>query len=162
MKTSRRVALIASVVVSTTAAMAQSQSASYRLVRSTVNGSGGPSASASYRAAASLGQESVVATSASARYVVQSGFWSFLGTGLAPVTLHVNNTTGDPEDPILTWTGNGASYQIHRSANCGNVLESFLANETGLTYTDTATPAQPLLCYSVLATPRVLLVTPVP
>src|SRR5512143_2148696 len=60
--------------------LAQSQSASYLLQQSTVNDGGTRSTSASYALAGSMGQESAIGTSSAPHYVVQSGFWSFVGS----------------------------------------------------------------------------------
>jgi len=149
--------LIASLMVSASLGWGQSESVSYGLQQSTVDASGGSCASTGYVQDASLGQELVVATSASVHYVVQSGFWGFLGSGLAPVILDVTNSPGPPQQPVLTWTGNGADYSIYRSIDCADVFAGFLAAESGHTYTDATPPGATLACYNVLAEPAVLL-----
>ena len=128
-------------------------SASYCMQQTTLNGGGGLSTSASYRMNASLGQESVIGVSSSPNYVLQSGFWSFQGSGLVPVllTVHKNGTT--PADPDLSWTGNNAPYAVYRqNAGCTTVFANFLTSQTPQAYTDAAPPAGPLVCYNILAT----------
>ena len=133
-------------------AVAESTSPSYRLKQATINGGGGVSVSPSgtaYRLAASIGQESSIGTSSSFGAVVQSGFWSFAGTGLVPILLTGREPAADPE---LSWSGNNPPYALYRSTNCAAVTSSFLTTTSSQLYTDTSSPAGSIVCYSVFAT----------
>jgi len=134
---------------------AQASSANFRMQQSTFNGGGTTSVSPSgtnYRLTASLGQESVIGVSSSPNYIVQSGFWSYFGSGLVPVLLMVQKNGVIPADPDLSWSGNNPNYMIYRSAGCATVFSSLLTTVTPQSYTDAAPLAAPLVCYSVLAT----------
>jgi hypothetical protein len=133
-------------------ALAQSASPSYRLTQSTVNGGGRESSSASRRAHDSAGQESSVGTSSSPHFVLQSGFWSFVGTGLVPVVLHVNRNVVVRTTPDLSWTGNNPPYAVYRTSGCSGVFSGFLSSEPTSDYTDGSSLASGLSCYNVLAT----------
>ena len=127
------------------------QSASYRLTHATTNGAGEPSDSSSFSLDASLGQESAVGVSSSRYHVLQSGFWSFLGSALVPVILTASRNPSNPDDVDLAWSGNNSPYDIYASTACANIFDHYLAQEVGNTYTDSPGPAD-LTCYSVLAT----------
>ena len=111
-------------------ALAQSSSPSFRLVQSTANGGGTSSistAGTAFRLTSSLGQESAIGTSSSFGFVLQSGFWSFQGSGFVPVLLaaHKNGTSSGQVD--LSWTGNNPPYALYATADCSNVTSGFLA-----------------------------------
>ena len=128
-------------------------STSFCMQQTTLNGGGGLGISASFRMTASIGQESVIGVSSSPNYVLQSGFWSFQGSGLVPVLLTVHKNGSIPADPDLTWTGNNSPYSVYRVSNtCNTVFSNFLTSQTPLAYTDAAPPAGPLICYNILAT----------
>jgi hypothetical protein len=131
---------------------AQSSSASYVLQQSTTNNAGDTANSGSYRLSPSLGQESTIGTSSSPGFVLQSGFWSFVGSGLVPVILSVDKNAIDPEDMDLNWSGNNDPYDLYRTDNCSDVFSFYLDTSFDNDYTDVTTPAVTLLCYSVLAT----------
>src|SRR6185503_16852987 len=92
---------------------AASESPSYRLSPVAIDAAGAPAGGPTHRLSASLAQESTVGSSASPHFVVQSGFWSFLGTTMVPVLLSVSHTPGDSESVDLSWSGNQASYDIY-------------------------------------------------
>ncbi len=135
-------------------ASAQSSSPSFRLTPTTVNGGGGTSVSpagTAFRLSASFGQESTIGASSSTRFVVQSGFWSFMGTGLVPVVLSGVKNGTSPSDPDFDWTGNSGFYLVYRDTNCADVYGTGpLFSQGGNFWTDTAPPAASLVCYSVL------------
>jgi hypothetical protein len=135
-----------------TTLQAQSSSANYTLQQSTNNSAGDVATSAGYRMTPSLGQEATIGASSSPGFVLQSGFWSFLGSGLVPVFLSVNKNGIDPEDMDLSWSGNNDPYDLYRSANCTDVFAAYLDTTVTNDFTDVTTPAASLLCYSVLAT----------
>jgi len=150
-----RLLAASTIACATLAAMpvrAQSQSASYRLTQVTIDAAGRESISLTRRAHASLAQESAVGASSAPRYVLQSGFWSFVGSGLVPVVLFVDRNHGNRSTPDLVWTGNNAPYSVYRSADCDAVFSSLLASEPGHGYTDTSSLPSGLTCYNVLAT----------
>lgn len=119
----------------------------YLLSMKSVNTGGGDAASASYRARGSLGQESVVDASAAFGYVVQSGFWSFAGTGQVPVVLTVGASA-------MSWSGNDPPYSVYRSGNCSDVGSSLLAVTPSSSYSDPLEPAAgQVFCYQVEPAP---------
>ena len=139
-------------VLATTRARCQSESASFRLQQSTFDGAGQASGAPHFRGNGSVGQESTIGTSASPGFVLQSGFWSFTGSGLVPVYLLMQKNTLDPDDLDLQWTGNNPPYSIYRSADCPNVFASSATTDFEPHHTDTSPPPGPLVCYNVLAT----------
>ena len=139
------------VLVLPTLVLAQSSSASYILQQSTVNAAGETSTSTGFREGASLGQESCIGTSASPHFVVQSGFWSFVGNGLVPVTLYVRKHPSMPEQLDLEWTGNNPPYEIYRSASCPGVFSTSFATELTNAHLDASPLPDMLSCYNVLA-----------
>jgi hypothetical protein len=146
-------ALAAAVVLAgTMPASCQSDSASFRLTRSTNDSAGGASSSASFRQDGSLGQESCVGASASPHFVVQSGFWSFAGTGFVPVYLYARKTAPSPDRIELEWTGNNPPYTVYRSADCAGVFSSVFASAQSNLLPDPAPLPDRLSCYNVLAT----------
>ncbi len=137
------------------------QSASFCMQQTTLNGGGTTSVSptgSNFRLTASIGQESVIGVSASPNYVLQSGFWSYYGSGLVPVLLTLDKDAAPDYFPRLNWTGNNPNYSIYRlngatsASACATVFGNLLFTQLPRTYTDTAILAQPLTCYSVLAT----------
>jgi hypothetical protein len=133
-------------------AWGQSSSASFRLHQSTLDMAGGESSSASYSDEASLGQELCVGTSSSPLFVLQSGFWSFAGSGLVPVYLLMDKNEQIREHLDLTWSGNNSPYTIYRSADCADVFSTFFTSEPTNSYTDASSLPDDLSCYNVLAT----------
>lgn len=132
--------------------VAQSQSATYALRQSTVNDGGMRSTSASYAMSDSLGQESAIGTSSAPHYIVQSGFWSFVGSGLVPILLMAKKNALDPDvDVDLYWTGNNPPYAIYAHPDYTNIFAHYLISVVPNAYTDTPAPAM-LTCYSVLGT----------
>ncbi|MGH9870400.1 MAG: cohesin domain-containing protein [Candidatus Polarisedimenticolia bacterium] len=119
----------------------------YLLSMKSVNSGGGEAASASWRAGGSMGQESVVEASAAFGHVVQSGFWSFAGTGVVPVVLSVGAT-------VLSWSGNDPPYSIYRSGDCSDVGSSLLTVTPASSFSDPAVPAPgQVFCYQVEPAP---------
>ena len=141
---------------------AQPQSPSYRLQQSTANGGGETASSGGFRLDASAGQESAIGTSSSPRFVLQSGFWSFGGSGLVPVLLMARKNGADPADVDLSWSGNNSPYDLYSATDCTDIHNHYLAQEGSNAYTDSPLPAD-LTCYSVLATaPGPIAPPPVP
>ena len=134
------------------AVLAQSSSASYVLQQSTKNSAGETATSGSYTLSSSAGQEATIGASSSPGFVLQSGFWSFLGSGLVPVFLSVEKNAIDSEDMDLNWSGNNEPYDLYRTDNCSDVFSFYLDTSFINDYTDVTTPPAKLLCYSVLAT----------
>jgi hypothetical protein len=134
-------------------ALADSSSASYRLKAVTLDAAGAASASPSRVANGSLGQELVVGVSAAPHFILQSGFWSYLGSTVVPVVLAVNRDPGDAAAIDLTWTGNNALYDVYSSSNgrCASLFGAVPAGTTANAYVDSTVPEEPLVCYSVLA-----------
>ena len=131
---------------------AESESTSYRLAPLTVNAGGEPVKSTSYRAHGSVGQEATVGTSASYSFILEAGFWSFIGTRLHPVLLMVDPGPVDASLPLLNWTGSEAPFVIHRSTDCATLALFPHTAESGNSWTDPAPPLATLACYRVFAT----------
>lgn len=131
-------------------------SASFCMQQTTLNGGGGTSVSpvgTNFRLSASIGQESVTGVSSSPNYVLQSGFWSFQGSGLVPVLLTLNKSASPNFYPVLNWTGNNSPYSVYRVGNtCNTVFANFLTSQTPQSYTEITGVAGPLTCYNILAT----------
>jgi len=140
------------VLFSSAALAEESTSASYRLEPLTTNNGGEPAMSTSYRAHGSAGQEATVGTSAGYSYIMEAGFWSFIGTRLHPVLLMVDPDAGDATLPFLNWTGSEAPFVIHRSTDCATLALFPHTAESGNSWTDTLPPAAPIVCYRVFAT----------
>lgn len=132
-------------------AHAQATSANYRLQPVTVNGGCAPTTSATHRLNASLGQESTVGASSAPHFIVQSGFWSFLGSTVVPVVLTANRDAVQPATVDLSWSGNNASYSIYRNTACASVFASIVATTANNAFSDRAAPIGGLTCYNVLA-----------
>jgi len=130
---------------------AQSTSTSYILHQSTLSAAGMTSQGTQYRASTSLGQELTVGTSSSPRYVVQSAFLSFVGSGLAPVVLTVTHNPINSENLDLAWTGNNSQYDVYQSVDCTSVFSAFFVTTTDRSYNNISPPAATLVCYNVLA-----------
>ena len=144
-------AWLAGLLLASTAA-AQSTSPSYRLQATTLNSGGAIATSLTLGGEGSLGQDSPVGASSSFDYIVQSGFWSFLGSSVVPVVLSVGKDSGDPGAVKLAWSGNNPPYSIYRAATPATIFGSMAF---AMTYsnarTDPAPPVTSLVCYSVLA-----------
>ncbi len=139
-------------IVPTATWSSQSSSGRYVLQQSTLNSAGTASQGTGYGLAASLGQETTVGTSSSTKYVVQSAFWAFVGSGLAPVLLTVKHHPGNRENVDLTWTGNNTPYAVFQSVDCVNVFHGFFASTFDNHYDDISPPPATLVCYNVMAT----------
>jgi hypothetical protein len=133
------------------AAGGTSSSSSYILHQSTVDSGGQKIVSGMYRLDASLGQQASIGTSSSPTYVLQSGFWAFVGTGIVPVILTVQVSSTTEGDLDLVWSGNNPPYTVYESADCANIFDWFIGTTTtnGLTVTPLA---EDLVCYRVLPT----------
>jgi len=153
--TTRWSVLTCSIAVSTllwsTPVAAQSQSPSFRLQPVTIDGGGGRGSSATKQADGSLGQELAVGASASPHFIVQSGFWSFLGSTLVPVVLAANKIPAQVGAVDLTWSGNNAPYDVYRATNCATIFSGVFVATSNNAYTDSSAPVNGLTCYNVLA-----------
>ena len=89
---------------------------------------------------------------AAVNYVLQSGFWCFLGQGLVPVVLTVTKNAGTPAHPDLNWTGNNPYYYIYRSMSASTIFSGLLLSQPGQSWTDASPPDAPLIFYNILAT----------
>ena len=132
--------------------IAQSESSSYVLHQSTASSTGGPSDSSSFRLDGVAAQPVTIGVSSSPRFVVQSGLFSFVGSGLAPVVLSVDHTLGMTGQIDLAWTGSNPPYSIYESTDCIGIFDSLLATTTSNDQPGITPPAGSLVCYSVLAT----------
>jgi hypothetical protein len=133
-------------------ARASSSSPRFVLKSATTGAAGATSSSGNYALSATLSQEVTVGTSSSRHFVLQSGFWSFVGSGLVPVHLFVNRNSGNPEHVDLKWTGNNPPYDVYQSADCTDVFGTLYGTTPSNAYPDVVPPPAPLVCYSTLAT----------
>ena len=131
---------------------AQMTSPSYRLEPVAFGLEAGRAISSGFIGEGLTGQSMTVGTSSAPHFVLQSGFFGYLGSGLVPVLLTVSRVTGQPGAVQLTWSGNNAPYQIYRATDCPNVFSWYLDSTPDNQYTDPAPPQADLVCYSVLAT----------
>ena len=138
-------------VIATSTVLAQPQSPSFVLQQTTANGGGESCASTSFAVDGSAGQEATIGTSSSPRFVLQSGFWSHLGSSLVPVILMADKNGSNPDWTDLSWSGNNSPYQVYGSGDCSDVFGNQIATESGNAWTDSL-PTGNLFCYSVLAT----------
>lgn len=146
------VAVVASLcLVPLSRAETLSTSPSYRLSAVTMNAAGAPSVSATKASNGSLGQELTVGASSSPHFIIQSGFWSYLGSTVVPVVLHANRDGSPPGAVALTWSGNNTSYDVYRSAACASVFDNVLTMTSNNAYTDTTAPNAGLICFNVQA-----------
>jgi len=134
-----------------TPAEAQSQSPSYRLQPVTMDAGGARGVGATALADGSLGQALVVGASSAPHFIVQSGFWGFLGSTVVPVVLAANKVPAQTGAVGLSWSGNNASYDVYRAANCATVFAGVFTSTSSNAYTDPTAPASGLTCYNVLA-----------
>ena len=126
------------------------QSPSYRLQPGVIDAAGGHASSTSYRADGSAAQLATVGASSAMHFVLQSGFWGFLGSAPVPLVLAADKTPSQPGSVDLSWSGNSPPYTLYRAADCATVLSSVLAQTSNNNYTDGSTPTSGLACYSVL------------
>jgi len=145
--------LIAMIAVGTGSPLAsESSSASFRLAPGSLNAAGGETSSASYTLNASAAQRAAVGASSSSTFVLQSGLWSFGGSGLVPVLLTVERNSITVGNVDLSWSGNNSPYEVYESADCANVFGSLHDATPSNHYDNITPPGAALVCYSILAT----------
>jgi hypothetical protein len=115
------------------------------------SGTDRPAYGSRFRIEGSLGQAATIGTSSSPRYVLQSGLWGVLGSGLVPVLLTVDRNAVTPEHVDLNWSGNNAPYDVYQATDCSRVFAGFLDTTDANSYSDIPPPSEDLVCYSVLA-----------
>ncbi len=128
-----------------------STSASYAIQRSSLSAGAEASASTSFVLTPTIGQELVIGTSASPRFVIQSGFWSWIGSGLVPVLLSVDRGI-DPEAVDLSWSGTNDPYEVFQATNCDAVFGAPLTTTVANLLDEVGTASGGLTCFNVLAT----------
>jgi len=133
-------------------ASAQSTSTSYRLTRSSANAGGSEASSTSYVLNASAAQAATIGASSSPAFVLQSGFWSWAGSGVVPILLTVDRNASTAGNIDLSWSGNNAPYDIYQATDCTDVFNSLFDTTSANNYDNIAPPAASLVCYSILAT----------
>jgi len=131
--------------------LAQSQSAGFRLQPAVIDAAGAHGVGAGLQADGSLGQATAVGTSSAPHFVLQSGFWGFVGSALVPVVLAADKVPAQPGAVNLVWSGNNASYDVYRSSGCASVYAAVFAATSSNGYLDPSAPVSGLTCYSVLA-----------
>jgi hypothetical protein len=128
-----------------------SQSPNFRLQPSTVDAAGGHATSDSSRLDGSAGQPMTTGAMASQHFVLQSGFWGFMGSSLVPVVLSVGKTVSQSGSVDVTWSGNNAPYTVYRATDCAVIFSNTLTQTSNNAYTDGSAPNSGLACYNVLA-----------
>ena len=126
-------------------------SASFSIERMTLSAGAEASSSASFVLTPTINQELVVGTSASPGFVIQSGFWSFLGSGLVPVVLSVEPGVA-PDEVNLSWSGNNAPYEVFQATDCAAVFGMPLTTTGDNELAGVGTTPAGLTCFNVLAT----------
>ena len=125
-------------------------SASYVLRQSTVNAAGQVSASARFRLTDSLATASTVEASSAPSFVLQSGFWGFVGSGPVDVVLAVDRNDANEDDIDLSWSGNSPPYDIYVANDCSNVLGSFYSSSSSNSEEGVTVPSGDLACVNVV------------
>jgi hypothetical protein len=128
---------------------AEPASSSYRLLAHAVDAAGGTATSAGFRASASGGQGSSVGVSASATFLLQSGFWSLAGTGPVPIVLAVTRNPANEKHCDLNWSGNVPPYEVFASENCADPFVRPHGTTSANTWVDLAPPDGSLTCFNV-------------
>ena len=146
------ISLIACVAMAGFVSASEATSTNYRLKQSTVNTGGAEVSSSGYVLNGSAAQEVTIGASSSPRFVLQSGFWSFLGSSLVPVVLAVEKNVVTPGNVDLSWSGNNAPYDVYEAVDCANVFASPFDVTSSNNYDDITPPVASLVCYSILAT----------
>ena len=114
--------------------------------------SGGATAtSLSFALTGSIAQPAPTISSAAPAFVLQSGFWSYLGSLPVPIVLAVDRNPLNAEHCDLVWSGNAPPYQIYAAADCSDVLDHPVATASGNALLDVhPPPLASLVCFSVL------------
>ena len=130
---------------------AQSSSPSYVLQRSTLNSAGQTVFAPSFKLRFSLARDASVGSSANETFILQSGFWSFVGSGPVPIVLAVDRE--DPEDLScdLSWSGNDPPYEIYAAEDCAAVFQSLYATSSDNSASDVSTAGSRLTCFNVVS-----------
>ena len=128
---------------------AHGQSSSSYVVRGHVlSSSGGTSTSASFALTTTL-SDLVIGASSNHGAILQSGFWSFSGSGSIPLVLAVKRNVLMPEHCDLVWSGNDRRYDVY-AGSCGDVLGSFYASTSSNRMWNVIPPAGTLSCFNVI------------
>lgn len=154
---SRRAAVCAFALVALVAApaaRAQSSSASYVLRQASVNGAGRSSVSANFRMSGTLANEIGVGVSADQTFLLQSGFWGFVGSGPVDIVLAVDRSDGASGDCDLRWSGNSSTYEIFASSDCTSVFDSPYGTSSDNSLLGVTPPTGRLSCFNVVSLPK--------
>lgn len=130
----------------------EATSPSFVLDQATAPAGAGRSESAGYALDGTLGQPATTGSSASFNYIVQSGFWGHLGSGIVPVLLRIDRNALDPTHVDLAWSGIDAPFEIYQSAACDDIFGGFLASTGTNSFDNIIPPVAELVCYRVLPT----------
>ena len=140
------------------AARGQASSANFVLEPASPNSGGRTAVSPSYRLVGSLAQPAPTTSAAAPSFILQSGFWGFLGSLPVPLVLAVDRNPSDPDHCDLTWSGNAPPYEVYASADCADVLSYPVASSSRNALEGVEPPVARLVCFDVesIAAPRLV------
>ena len=144
------IAFLTLALVRPSAAETLPTSPSYAIRQTSLSTGAESSTSASFVLTPTVAQELTIGTSASPGFVLQSGFWSVLGSGLVPVVLTVG-PGGVADEVNLVWSGTNPPYEIFRATDCAAVFDLPLTTTTQNQLTGVTTAPGGLTCLNVLA-----------
>jgi len=130
---------------------AQPSSPSYVLQRSMLDSAGQTAISPGFKLKFSLGRDAAVGVSANQTFILQSGFWSFVGSGPVPIVLAVARNVSDESTCDLNWSGNDPPYEIYLARDCAAVFGSLYATSSDNSLSDVAPAAGGLSCFNVVS-----------
>jgi hypothetical protein len=130
---------------------AQSSSPSYVLQRSTLDSAGHTAFAPSFKLRFSLGRDATVGVSANDTFILQSGFWSFVGSGPVPVVLAVDRDVSEDLTCDLSWSGNDPPYEIYVAQDCSAVFQSLYATSSDNSLPDVVPSVGGLTCFNVVS-----------
>lgn len=115
-----------------------------------MNSAGATSDSSSYQLTSSYAQTLSIDVSSSPTFILQAGFWSYLGSGPVPIVLAVDRAISNAELVDLEWSGNAPPYDIYVADDCAFVLDSLYGSSSDNFLLDVSPPAATLVCFKVV------------
>jgi hypothetical protein len=92
-----------------------------------------------------------VGVSANETFILQSGFWSFVGSGPVPIVLAVDRELSEDLTCDLNWSGNDPPYEIYMAQDCAAVFQSLYATSSDNSMSDVLPAAGGLTCFNVVS-----------
>ena len=130
---------------------AQPSSPSYVLQRSMLDSAGQTAISPGFKLKFSLGRDAAVGVSANQTFILQSGFWSFVGSGPVPIVLAVDRVVTEDLVCDLRWSGNDPPYEIYVAQDCAAVFNSLYATSSDNSLPDVVPAVGGLTCFNVVS-----------